>query len=85
MKFRQASNLAELPNFLILRREKSITSPKPGSHDFWQIANSIIKKDKSFISHPFNSPKVFYSPSDKAKLFAENFSKKSNLDESIIS
>ena len=41
MKFRQASNLAELPNFLILRKEKSITSPKPGSHDFWQIANSI--------------------------------------------
>ena len=33
----------------------------------------------------FNSPEVLPSASDKAKLFAENFSKNSNLDDSGIS
>ena len=33
----------------------------------------------------FNSPEVLSSASDKAKLFAENFSKNSNLDDSGIS
>ena len=33
----------------------------------------------------FNSPEVMSSAFDKAKLFAENFSKNSNLDDSDIS
>ena len=33
----------------------------------------------------FNGPEVLPSASDKAKLFAENFSKNSNLDDSGIS
>ena len=33
----------------------------------------------------FNDPEVLSSASDKAKLFAENFSKNSNLDDSGIS
>ena len=33
----------------------------------------------------FNGPKMLYSASDKANLFAENFSKNSNLDDSGIS
>ena len=33
----------------------------------------------------FNSPEVLSSASDKAKLFAKNFSKNSNLDDSGIS
>ena len=33
----------------------------------------------------FNGPEVLSSASDKAKLFAENFSKNSNLDDSGIS
>ena len=47
--------------------------------------NSVLKKGKSTILPLFNGPEVLSSASDKAKLFAENFSKNSNLDESGIS
>ena len=39
----------------------------------------------SAIPPPFNSPEVLSSASDETKLFAENFSKNSNLDDSGIS
>ena len=55
------------------------------SWDFWRIANSILNKSKSAIPSLFNGSEVLPSASDKAKLFAENFSKNSNLDESGIS
>ena len=58
---------------------------KLGSLDFWQIANSVLNKGKSVIPPLFNGPEVLSSASDKAKLFAENFSKNSNLDDSGIS
>ena len=58
----------------------SITSQKVGSHDFWQITNSVLNKGKSAIPHLFNGPEVLSFASDKAKLFAKNFSKNSNLD-----
>ena len=51
----------------------------------WQIANSVLNKGKSAIPPLFNSPEVLSSASDKAKLFAENFSVNSNLDDSGIS
>ena len=51
----------------------------------WQITNSVLNKGKSAISSLFNGLKVLSSASDKAKLFAEVFSKKSNLDDSAIS
>ena len=47
--------------------------------------NSVLDKGKSAILPLFNSPKVLSSASDKAKLFAENFSRDSNLDDSGIS
>ena len=56
-----------------------------GSRDFWRIANSVLNKGKSAIPLLFNGPEVLSSASDKAKLFAENFSKNSNLDGSGIS
>ena len=62
-----------------------LTSQKLGSRDIWQIANSFLNKGKSAIPPSFNGPKVLPSASEKAKLFAENFSKNSNLDESGIS
>ena len=62
-----------------------LTSQKLGSRDIWQIANSVLNKGKSAIPPLFNGPEVLSSPSDKVKLFAENFSKNSNLDESGIS
>ena len=47
--------------------------------------NSVLNKVKSAIPPLFNGPEVLSSASDKAKLFAENFSKNSNLDDSCIS
>ena len=63
----------------------SITSQKVGSHDFWQITNSVLNKGKSAIPLLFNGPEVLSFASDKAKLFAKNFSKNSDLDDSGIS
>ena len=65
--------------------KESITSQKRDSRDFWRIDNSILNKGKSAIPRLFNGPEVLSSASDKAKLFAENFSKNSNLDDSGIS
>ena len=64
---------------------ESITSQKPGSRDFWKIANSVLNKDKSGEPPLFNGPEVLSPASDKAKLFAENICKNSNLDGSFIS
>ena len=52
---------------------------------FCRIANSVLNKGKSAIPPLFNGPEVLSSASDKAKLFAENFSMNSNLDDSGIS
>ena len=75
----------KLPNLHILLKQESITSQKLGSQDFWQIANSVINKGKSAIPPLFNGLKVLSSASDKAKLYAKNFSKNSNLGDSVIS
>ena len=56
------------------KTEESITSQKLGSQDFWQNANSVLNKGKSAIPLLFKSLEVLSSASDKAKLFAENFS-----------
>ena len=45
----------------------------------------VFNKVKSAIPPLFNGPGVLSSASDKAKLFAENFSKNSNLDDLGIS
>ena len=63
----------------------SITSQKGRSQDFSRIANSLFNKGKSAIPPLFNGIEVLSSASDKAKLFAENFYKNSNLDDSGIS
>ena len=47
--------------------------------------NSVLNKSKSAIPPQFNSLEVLSAASDKAKLFAENFSMNSNLDDSGIS
>ena len=70
---------------MLIKQKESITSQKLGSQDFLQIANSVLNKGKSTIPPLFNGPEVLSSASDKAKLFAENFSKNSNLDDSGIS
>ena len=90
VKFRQASNcckkVLEAAKLAYANKTKEfITSQKLGSHDFWQIANSVLNKGKSAIPSLFNGLGVLSSASDKAKLFAENFSLNSNLDDSGIS
>ena len=68
----------------MLIKQDPITSQKPGSRDFWQIANSVLSKGKPAIPPLSNDPEVLSSALGKAKLFAENFSKNSNLDDSVI-
>ena len=90
VKFRQASNccrrVVEAAKLAyVIKQKESITSEKLGSQDSWQIANSVLNKGKSAIPPLFNRQEVLSSASDKAKLFAENFSKNSNLDDSGIS
>ena len=75
----------KLPNLHTLIKHESITSQKFGSCDFSQIANSVLKKGKSAIPLLFDGPKVLSSAHDWAKLFSENFSKNSILDDSAIS
>ena len=50
-----------------------------------EIANSVLNKGKSAMLPLFNGPEVLFSAYDKAKLFAKNFSKNSNLHDSGIS
>ena len=81
LKFRQASNcckkvLEAVKLAYANKTKESIFFQKLGSQDFCWIANSVLKKGKS--------AKLLYSASDQAKLFAENFSKNSNLDDSGI-
>ena len=68
----------------MLLKQESITSQKLASWDFWQMANIALKKGKLDIPPLFNRPEVLSCASDKAKLFTENFSKNSNLDDSGI-
>ena len=83
VRFGQASNRCKLA--YANKIKGSIASQKLGSRDYWRIANSVLNKDKSAIPLLFNSPEVLSSASHKAKLFAGNFSKNSNLDDSGIS
>ena len=65
--------------------KESINSQKLGSRDFWRNANSVLNNGKSAIPPLFNVPEVLSSASDKAKVFAEKFSKNSNLYDTSIS
>ena len=90
VKFRQASNnckkVVEAAKLAYVNKiRESITCQKLGSHDFGRIADNVLNKRKSAIPPLFNDPVVLFSASDKAKLFAENFSMNSNLDDSGIS
>ena len=89
VKFRQAHNrckrVLEAAKLGYANKTKeSITSQKLDSCDFWQIA-SVLNKGKSATPPIFNGPERLPSASKRAKLFAENFSKNSNLDDLGIS
>ena len=87
VKLRQASNrckrvLEAAKLAYATKTKESITSQKLESRDFWQIANTVLNKGKSAIPPLFNGSEVLSPASDKAKLFAKNFTKNSNLDDS---
>ena len=90
VNFRQASKrckrVLEVAKLAYANKAKeSIASQKLGSRDFWRIANVVLNKSKSAIPPLFNGPEVLSSASDKGKLFVENFSQNSNLDDPGIS
>ena len=90
VKFRQASNCCKRVLVAVklanaTKTKEYITFQKLCSQDFWQIANSVLNKGKSTIPPLSNNPEVLPSASDKAKLFAKNFSKNSNFDDLGIS
>ena len=62
-----------------------MTSQKHGSQHFRLLANSVLNKSKSALPPQFNRVEVLSSASDKAKLFAKNFSENSNLGDLVIS
>ena len=90
VKFRQASNrckrVLEAAKLAYANKTKeSIISQKPGSRDFWRIANSVLNKGKSAIPPLFNRLEMLSSAFEKARLFPENFSLNSNPEDSGIS
>ena len=89
VKFRQASNrcksVLEAAKLAYANKTKESITSRLGSCDFWRIANSVLNKGKSAIPPLFNGLDVLSSASDKAKLFPENFSKNSNLNDAGIS
>ena len=80
-----AKGFLELPNLIHYQKKESLTFQKLGSWDFWRIANSVLNKGESAIPPLLNDLEVLSSASGQAKLFAEDFSKNSNLDDSGIS
>ena len=54
-------------------KQETITFQKLDSHDFWQIANSVLNKGKSAIPPLFNGPEVLSSASDKANCLLKTF------------
>ena len=90
VKFKQASNCCkralEAAKLAYANKTRVYYFQKTCSHDFWQTANnSALNKGKSAIPPLFNDLELLSSASDKAKLFAENFSLNSNLDDSCVS
>ena len=85
VKFRQASNphkrVLEAAKLTYANKTKSSVLARNLSHDFWGIANSVLNKDKSAIPPLFNSLEMLPSASEKVKLFPENLSKNSNIDD----
>ena len=77
--------IMKLPNLHMLMKLKTPSLPQNLTQDFWRIANSVLNKGKSTIPPIFNGLEVLSSASDKAKLFAKNFRKNSNLGDSGIS
>ena len=89
VKFKQASNCCKRVFVAAKlayanRKKETITSKKLGSRDLWRSGNIFLNKGKSAIPPLFNDLEVLSSTSGKSKLFAKDFSKNPNLDDSVI-
>ena len=83
-KYSRGQNVLIPPNcILLLIQQKSSSLPR--NLALGTFGKCVLNKGKSAIPPLFNGPEVLPSASDKAKLFAKNISKNSNLDESGIS
>ena len=69
----------------MLIKQKRPVLPRKLALVTWQIANIVLNNGKTTLPSLFNGPEVLSSAFDKAQLFAENFSKNTNLDDSGIS
>ena len=88
VKFRQASNRCKrvLEAAKLAHANKTKESILPRNLILVTFGDLLIvsQQGKSAIPLLFNHQEVLSSASDKAQLFAENFSKNSNLDDSGI-
>ena len=66
----------------MLIKQKSPSLLRNLARDLWRIDNIVLNKGKSAIPSLFKGLEVLSSTSDKAKLFAKNFPKNSNLNDS---
>ena len=98
VKFRQSSNrckkvleAAKIADAMLLKLHMLLKYKSPSLlrnlalGTFCEYQNSVLNKSESAIPPLFNRLGVLSSASDKAKLFAKNFSKNSNLDDTGIS
>ena len=64
---------------MLIKQKEFINSQKLSTWNFWRIAISVLNKGKSAIPPLYNGLQALSFASDKAKLFAKNFTKNSNL------
>ena len=89
VKFRLASNrckrVLEAPNLYTIIKQKRPPLPRNlALETFGELPIAFSTKGKSAMPPVLNDLEVLPSASDSAKLFAENVSKNSNLDDSLI-
>ena len=85
VKFRQASNCCRRVLEATKLAYANKLGQKLGSWELWLIGNFVLNKGKSAIPPQFNGLEMLSFASYKAKLFTENFSKNSDLDDLCIS
>ena len=66
---------------MLIKRNQSL----PRNLAFWRIVNNVLNKGRYAIPSLLSDSEVLFLASDKAKLFAKNYSKNSNLDDPCIS
>ena len=67
------------------KARESATSHEFGFGDFWRIGNGVLDKGTFAFPSLFNGCEILPPTSDKAKVFAETFPRKSKLDDQVSS